>query len=69
MKRKVVLGLIVSALTMSLFTACGTTTTNLSESTEETVSIAETQYHESTEAPHEHTYTEAIPATGHSFTN
>ena len=95
MKRKVVLGLTVSALTMSLFTACGTTTTNLSESTEETVSVAETQSPEPTEAPHEHTYTEAvtaeatcetdgvktftcecgdsyteaIPATGHSFTN
>lgn len=92
MKRKVVLGVIVLALTTSLFIACGTTTTNLPESTEETVSVAETQ---STEAPHEHiyteavtteaacetdgvktfscecgdSYTEAIPATGHSFTN
>ncbi|MBO5145873.1 MAG: SH3 domain-containing protein [Lachnospiraceae bacterium] len=95
MKRKVVSGLIVSVLTTSLFTACGTATTNLTESTEETVSVAEAQSPEPTEAPHEHTYTEAvtaeaacetdgvktfscecgdsyteaIPATGHSFTN
>ncbi len=95
MKRKFVLGLIVSALTTSMFAACGTATTNLTESTEETVSVAEAQSPEVTEAPHEHTYTEeitaeatcgtdgvktftcecgdsyteAIPATDHSFTN
>lgn len=85
MKRRIA-ALLVFALTVTtLFTGCGNTTTNSSEGTEA----------QPTEAPHEHTYTEAvttkatcetdgvktftcdcgdsyteaIPATGHSFTS
>lgn len=97
MKRKLAT-LLTLALTVTMFGGCGNTSAGLPESTEAIATVAEaesTATPDSTEAPHEHTYTEAvttkascetdgvktftcecgdsyteaIPATGHSFTS
>lgn len=97
MKRKLAT-LLTFALTVTVFGGCGNASADLPESTEAVATVAEaepTATPELTEAPHEHTYTEAvttkatcetdgvktftcecgdsyteaIPATGHSFTN
>lgn len=97
MKRKLAT-LLTLALTVPVFGGCGNASADLPESTEAVATVAEaepTAPPEPTEAPHEHTYTEAvtteatcetdgvktfscecgdsyteaIPATGHSFTN
>ncbi|MBP3490134.1 MAG: SH3 domain-containing protein [Roseburia sp.] len=90
--RKKFVTLLTFALTVTMLGGCGNTSADLPESTEAVASVAEIQ---PTEAPHEHTYTEAvttkascetdgvktfrcecgdsyteaIPAAGHSFTN
>ena len=98
MKRRIATLLVFALTVTTLFTGCGNTSADLPESTEAIATVAEAEpaaTPEPTEAPHEHTYTEAvtteascetdgvktfrcecgdsyteaIPATGHSFTN
>lgn len=96
MKRRIATLLVFALTVTSLLTGCGNTSADLPERTEAVATVAEpTATPEPTEAPHEHTYTEAvtaeatcetdgvktfscecgdsyteaIPATGHSFTN
>ena len=92
MKRRIATLLVFALTVTTLFTGCGNTSADSPESTEAVAGITETQ---PTEAPHEHSYTEAvttkascetdgvktfrcdcgdsyteaIPATGHSFTS